>query len=428
MINYSRLGYEVKRDLTNFCTKISHGLKRPQQKFIHQMIYGILAGNKVHLSEIARSLRETITLKKTIERLSRNLYGFDGQDSLWRGYLSLVKQQVKEDYAVIVIDNSDIAKPAGRKFEALSEVRDGSTGEITKGYLTIEAAVLSETGKMPLPIYEKVFSAAEDGFISETYENLCCLKFLSETFSPRCVRTLDRGFDANDYYRYFLKRSERFVIRAKKNRNVIYHGRTCNIMEVADQYKGSYCMDFKNKKGKTFHCKMSCIPVKLCEFPGKELTLVAVYGFGAEPMLLLSNLNMQEKKRLCHIVTKVYLMRWRIEEYFKFKKQQFELEDLRVMSMQSIRNLNLLATLAAGYIGLISSARSESIFLRELKECSLRIYGVPRFLFYALGYALERVLSMSRNGINSFLPKKVKSQQLNLFEYFKIADSGAFVF
>ena len=63
MINYNRLGYEIKRDLTNFSEKISKGLKRPQCKFIIQMIYGILAGNKVHLSEIARSLNETISLK-----------------------------------------------------------------------------------------------------------------------------------------------------------------------------------------------------------------------------------------------------------------------------------------------------------------------------------------------------------------------------
>ncbi len=428
MINYNRLGYEIKRDLTNFSTKISQGLKRPQQKFVHQMLYGILAGNKVHLSEIARSLKEDIKLKKTIERLSRNLNSFEEKQSVMRDYLSLVKQHVKEDYAVIVIDNSDIAKPASRKLEALSEIRDGSTGEITQGYLAIEAAVLSESGKMPLPVYEKVFSAAESGFVSETYENLCCLKSLSENFSRKCVRTLDRGFDANDYYRYFLKHNERFVIRAKKNRNVIYNGKTCNIMDTALKYKGSYRMDFKDKKGKTLHCKMSCIPVRLCEFPAKELTLVAVYGFGAEPMLLLSSLTMREKKRLCHIVAKVYLMRWRIEEYFKFKKQQFELEDLRVMSLQSIRSLNLFATLAAGYIGLTSSVHSESIYLKELKECSGRIYEVPKFIFYALGYAIERVLSMSRKGIKDFLPKKVKSQQLNLFEYFKIEDTGAFVF
>ncbi len=188
-----------------------------------------------------------------------------------------------------------------------------------------------------------------------------------------------RGFDANDYYRYFLKRDERFVIRAKKNRKVIYNGKTGNIMEIAGRYKGNYCMNFKDKSGKTVNCKMSCIPVRLCEFPAKELTLVAVYGFGTEPMLLLSNLN-------------------------------------------------LLATLAAGYIGLTSSAHGESIYLKELKECSKRIDEIPKFIFYALGYAIEGVLSMSRKGINDFLRKKVKSQQLNLFEHFKIEDAGAFVF
>ena len=154
MINYNRLGYEIKRDLTKFSTKISQGLKRPQQKFVHQMLYGILTGNKLHLSEIARSLKEEITLKKTIERLSRNLNAFEEKQSLMQDYLSLVKQHIKEDYAVIVIDNSDIAKPASRKMEALSQIRDGSTGEITQGYLTIEAAVLSESGKMPLPVYD----------------------------------------------------------------------------------------------------------------------------------------------------------------------------------------------------------------------------------------------------------------------------------
>ena len=123
------------------------------------MTYGILAGNKLHLSEIARSLKESITLKKTIDRLSKNLHAFDGKDSVMHNYLGLVGQQVKDDYAVTIIDNSDIAKPAGTKLEALSEIRSGSTGEITQGYLTIEAAVLSEKGKMPLPVYEKVFSA-----------------------------------------------------------------------------------------------------------------------------------------------------------------------------------------------------------------------------------------------------------------------------
>ncbi len=68
----------------------------------------------------------------------------------------------------------------------------------------------------------------------------------------------------------------------------------------------------------------------------------------------------------------------------------------------------------------------DRVFLMELKECSKRIYGIPQFIFYVLGYAIERVLSMSRKSINGFLSKKVKSQQLNLFEHFKIKDTGAF--
>ena len=183
-------------------------------------------------------------------------------------------------------------------------------------------------------------------------------------------------------------------------------------------------MDFKDKKGRAIQYKMSCIPVRLCEFPSKELVLTAVYGFGEEPMLLLSSLKMQEKKNLCHIITKMYLLRWRIEEYFRFKKQQFELEDLRVMSLQSIRNLNLLAMLAVAYIGLTTEVHKDSIFLAELKECSKRIYELPQFIFYAIGYALERVLSMCRASISGFLPPKVRSQQITLFEYFKIADCG----
>ena len=79
----------------------------------------------------------------------------------------------------------------------------------------------------------KKFFSAEEGFVSATHENLCCLEFLSAHFSRGCVRTLDMVFDGNDYYRYFLKNDEKFVFCAKKNRNIIYKGKTQNIMDVA---------------------------------------------------------------------------------------------------------------------------------------------------------------------------------------------------
>ena len=279
---------------------------------------------------------------------------------------------------------------------------------LKKGYLSIEASVLLKGNKIPLPVYEKNFFVTEKGFLSETDENLKCLGFLSANFRRTCIRTLDRGFDAEDYYRYFLGRDEKFIIRAKKNRNVIYKNKTCNIMDAAKKYKGNYCMGFTDKHGKKIQCKISYIPVKLCAFPEKDLVLVAVYGFGKNPMLLVTNLEIQEtsqKKKLCIIVTKVYLMRWRIEEYFRFKKQQFNFEDLRVMSLNSIRNLDFFATLAVGYLGIFYSGNNGSPFMDMVFECSKRIYKIPKFVFYAIGYAFKQIFSKTSSGIMNYFRK-----------------------
>ena len=74
-------------------------------------------------------------------------------------YIRLVKK-INEKSLVIIIDNSDITKTYSKKMKAFSDARDSSTGEIKKGYLTIETAVLSNGSKMLLPVYEKVVSTA----------------------------------------------------------------------------------------------------------------------------------------------------------------------------------------------------------------------------------------------------------------------------
>lgn len=94
------------------------------------------------------------------------------------------------------------------------------------------------------------------------------------TFFQGLCAHFGQGFDGNDYYRYFLKNDEKFVIRVKKNRNVIYKEKTQNIMDFAKGYKGNYRMDFIDKHGKKIKFKISYILVNLCKFPTKNLVLI----------------------------------------------------------------------------------------------------------------------------------------------------------
>lgn len=77
------------------------------------------------------------------------------KEKIIENYISEVKKQTEEDD--IVIDNSYFTKPCSPRMEAISDVHDGSTGEIRKGYFTVEAAVLSKDKKMPVLVFMRKY-------------------------------------------------------------------------------------------------------------------------------------------------------------------------------------------------------------------------------------------------------------------------------
>jgi hypothetical protein len=234
---------------------------------------------------------------------------------------------------------------------------------------------------------------------------------IRKNFKKSNIRAFYRGCDNNTYYEYLIKNSEKFCIRAKKNRDVIYYNERINILMLAKRYKGKYSLKFNKKSGRKIDCKVSIIPIKLPCKPSSELSLVVCYGFGNVSMMLITNLK-SDDKRLSAAVTKVYLMRWRIEEFYKFKKQQFGFEDLRVRSLRSIRNLNLMLTIVIGYIGIMCEKSEERATIMEIVAKSKRIYCTPNFLFYAISYGLFAILHKCKQGICDMLKNKPKSNQL----------------
>ena len=155
-----------------------------------------------------------------------------------------------------------------------------------------------------------------------------------------------------------------------------------------------------------------------CRRPDINLSLVICNGIGMEPLMLITNLE-SDDKRLPVTITKVYLLRWRIEEFYRFKKQKFNFEDLRVRSLNSIRNLNLLTSIVVGFIASMSEKGEHSRIVFDIIALSKRIFGVAKFNLYAIADGILFILSKAKNGISDLLRKKPKSMQLSLFH-----DSG----
>lgn len=152
-------------------------------------------------------------------------------------------------------------------------------------------------------------------------------------------------------------------------------------------------------------CKFSYVPIPLPIIPDKNLTLVIIRGFGKLPMMLITNIN-PTNKRLSLTILKVYLKRWRIEEYFRFKKQQFNFEDIRFRSKSSIKTMNLILSIVIGFIAMLSEKRKESLLVLCILKISKRIYDIPRFDYYALSDGIYAILQKTRTGIKSFIKSK----------------------
>ena len=236
---------------------------------------------------------------------------------------------------------------------------------------------------------------------------------MSSHFPGTNIRALDRGYDAGYIFDYFIARSEDFIVRLCGDRNCLFKGEKKLVSELAKRFKGQYVLNFATKDGRCAKCKISMVGISLPKYPAHALNLVIVNGFGKNPLLLLTNLK-SDDKRLCVSITQVYLMRWRIEEYYKFKKQGFGFEKFLVRTLTSIRNLDLLLTVAIGYIGTLSEKVDESMVVMEVVEASKRLYGLAKFTFYAIADGLSEIFSKLYSGVDCFFVKKPPSPKLSL--------------
>lgn len=433
MNNYNKIISNMEEKIKIFSNKISKGVDTKKKRdFVFEMIYGLIASSSCHISEIGRSLNEKITLKALVKRLSRNLDEFNNGKEIesvyedvrnkiiFENYENEIKNKIDEN-TVFCFDPGDLTKRWTSKFEGIDIIKDGSTGEYNPGYHMIEVAGLSKNEKLPIPVYTRLFSAKEKGFVSTNDEYLKAIEYLGEKYKKQGIYALDRGFDDKKYFEKFASLELNFVIRMKKNRDVTNadSGIVENIKKKSKRVKMKWNYKYKNKKGITRTAYTGYMKIKIPEIEDRTFYLVVIKSedFPNDPMMLLTNM-MPENDEFTKIVNKVYIRRWKIEEYFRFKKQQFGFEKEMVRTLNSIRTLNVLLTIVVGFIGMFSDRQKDIQYLVifEASE-SLRKNKDIVLVFYAVEKGLKKIFTYNFNGIKNKREKgrKVKDLQLSLF-------------
>lgn len=168
MAYFTSITYQMKRQILTFSNKISRHLSKPKRKFTADMTYGMLASGSCLLTDIVDQLHENSKKVNSVERLTRQL-NKGVPSSAQKSYLSVIRKWVSNEH-VIHIDDSDVVKPEGYKFEALGIVRDGYKSTDTKtiyqkGYHVTEACVLTDNNH-PVSIFSEIHSSQEKNFTS----------------------------------------------------------------------------------------------------------------------------------------------------------------------------------------------------------------------------------------------------------------------
>lgn len=404
MAYFTSITYQMKREILTFSNKISRHLSKPDRKFTADMTYGMLASGSCLLTDIVDQLHETSKKVNSVERLTRHL-SKGVPASAQKSYLSVIRKWVPNE-PVIHIDDSDVVKPEGYKFEALGMVRDGSKSTDTKtiyqkGYHVTEACVLTDNNH-PVSIFSEIHSSKEKNFTSINDVTFSAMERGAALFG-KATFAMDRGYDDNKMFLKLDELKQDYVIRLTAKRKLFFHGKWIPATQLRNQRKGKIKAPviFRGKKHDAYlsHVKVQITASK------KDIYLVLVYGITEHPMMLATNKEIKSKEDVIKIA-KTYFSRWRIEEYFRCKKQMFQFENFRVRKLAAINALNFYITLCMAFLTHISMKSETNALKVSIIQKADPVKEKVHFCHYRLAKGISGILSYAKEGIRQWFRTK----------------------
>lgn len=417
----SKLGSKIKAQITRFAGRLTEGMDKVTRRWVSEMLYGIQASKDVKVSEVARSLQEPIALIKTENRLCRNLAGEDLTDrinrwTVWEG------AGVVDEETVRAIDLGDVRKSYAKKMEYLGQVRDGSTGEIVPGYWVCEVLAAHPKGERITPLYGELYAQKAEDFDSENTQLLKAIGLVSAATRKKGIWAMDRGGDRRKILIPLLDGKLQFVVRQDGDRHILLpRGGKHAASEAARWCRTPFEKVVEvEREGhvEKKHLKMGSLGVRLPERPDVPVWLVVIRGLAAHPILLLTNVPPEPGKDHAEWIADIYLTRWKCEEAYRFIKQSYHLEDVRVRSYAALRNTYVLVHAVFYFVSVVIGTKAKlNLIFKKVCEKAKRFYEIATFFQYAIADGIHRLLFASRTGPHQAEPTRFDGQLV--FDFLK---------
>lgn len=402
MSNFNILFQSLIRDIERVLKKVFPTTTKPKYHFYLDMVFGILKSSSIILNDIAHSLNEKTTLKKVNYRLQRNLSN-PIENIYFTNYINFCLSYMDTKDLTFIVDDSDIAKPYGNKFENLSLVRDGSSlkNEYVKGYLLTSVVGLSKEFKHPICLYSRVYNVDEKDYKSTNHITNEAIERVLININPYMATFIfDRGYDDVKLMNLINELKQYFIIRIRKNRIMKVKGRKSKIFTEAMKRKGKVNVPIIHKRNKAI-LKVSHFEGNIGSYKQKVTIIVSYLDNSYEPMILITNIKINSKKDLIKTVLKYY-SRWKIEEHYRFKKVQYGLENFRVKSLTSINNLVFMLDLVLLVLSHIIERQNKNQLYYSLISVSKKIRDDVYIKYYQLQSGIKTIFTSNKTGVKNY--------------------------
>jgi len=193
---------------------------------------------------------------------------------------------------------------------------------------------------------------------------LAMMKRVIDTLGPDHGATwvIDRGADDKKIFNFLLDHHQQFLIR-------LDYGGSERLLEV----------DGEKHRVSVLTAHMKEAGYRKVRLPGRKEELMLIYFHRRryrQPLILLTTLSPKTLKQAINIA-KMYLKRWKIEDYYRFVKTRLDLENMMIQKTERVDGLLTVILIASAFLMKLEQQKRDCVldwyyqkWLKQNQICS----------------------------------------------------------